>query len=136
MKIIYLIILLYMHYFLSIKMFYKNEGKKSLFFYLKWVLGTFLLLIPTAVLAGIKPTEEMELIVRFVMMLMFISMSNLIFLLFKYMFSYGLNRTKQFYVSPERINEQLEQRQKILFTTLKALLLWGCAVMIIMSMFI
>lgn len=47
-----------MHYFLSIKMFYKNEGKKSLFFYLKWVLGALLLLIPTAVLAGIKPTEK------------------------------------------------------------------------------
>ena len=46
MKIILLIILFFIHYFLSIKTYKKYQGKKLLFLYLKWTVGACILSLP------------------------------------------------------------------------------------------
>ena len=54
MRIILLIILFFIHYFLSIKTYKKYQGKKLLLLYLKWTVGACILAVLTSEETSIK----------------------------------------------------------------------------------
>ena len=96
MKIILLIILFFIHYFLSIKTYKKYQGKKLLFLYLKWTVGACILAVLTSVMGNCFPTmDNRELYIMSTGTIIIISLSNLMILVLTTVFPYTLSLMKK-----------------------------------------
>ena len=142
MKIILLIILFFIHYFLSIKTYKKYQGKKLLFLYLKWTVGACILAVLTSVMGNCFPTmDNRELYIMSTGTIIIISLSNLMILVLTTVFPYTLSRMKKLALKngvqlPENYDEKINKKQTLLFNYLKIMQLVMCTVAILAIMFL
>ena len=142
MKIILLIILFFIHYFLSIKTYKKYQGKKLLFLYLKWTVGVCILAVLTSVMGNCFPTmNNRELYIMSTGTIIIISLSNLMILVLTTVFPYTLSRMKKLALKngvqlPENYDEKINKKQTLLFNYLKIMQLVMCTVAILSIMFL
>lgn len=142
MKIILLIILFFIHYFLSIKTYKKYQGKKLLFLYLKWTVGACILAVLTSVMGNCFPTmDNRELYIMSTGTIIIISLSNLMILVLTTVFPYTLSRMKKLALKngvqmPENYDEKINKKQTWLFNYLKIMQLVMCTVAILAIMFL
>lgn len=142
MKIILLIILFFIHYFLSIKTYKKYQGKKLLFLYLKWTVGACILAVLTSVMVNCFPTmDNRELYIMSTGTIVIISLSNLMILVLTTVFPYTLSLMKKLALKngvqlPENYDEKINKKQTLLFNYLKIMQLVMCTVAILAIMFL
>ena len=142
MKIILLIILFFIHYFLSIKTYKKYQGKKLLFLYLKWTVGACILAVLTSVMGNCFPTmDNRELYIMSTGTIIIISLSNLMILVLTTVFPYTLSLMKKLALKngvqmPENYDEKINKKQTLLFNYLKIMQLVMCTVAILAIMFL
>lgn len=142
MKIILLIILFFIHYFLSIKTYKKYQGKKLLFLYLKWTVGACILAVLTSVMGNCFPTmDNRELYIMSTGTIIIISLSNLMILVLTTVFPYTLSLMKKLALKngvqmPENYDEKINKKQTWLFNYLKIMQLVMCTVAILAIMFL
>ena len=142
MKIILLIILFFIHYFLSIKTYKKYQGKKLLFLYLKWTVGACILAVLTSVMSNCFPTmNNRELYIMSTGTIIIISLSNLMILVLTTVFPYTLSLMKKQALKngvqmPENYDEKINKKQTWLFNYLKIMQLVMCTVAILAIMFL
>ena len=121
MKIILLIILFFIHYFLSIKTYKKYQGKKLLFLYLKWTVGACILAVLTSVMGNCFPTmDNRELYIMSTGTIIIISLSNLMILVLTTVFPYTFSLMKKLALKngvqmPENYDERINKKQTWLF---------------------
>ena len=132
MKIILLIILFFIHYFLSIKTYKKYQGKKLL----------FILAVLTSVMVNCFPTmDNRELYIMSTGTIIIISLSNLMILVLTTVFPYTLSLMKKQALKngvqmPENYDEKINKKQTWLFNYLKIMQLVMCTVAILAIMFL
>ena len=142
MKIILLIILFFIHYFLSIKTYKKYQGKKLLLLYLKWTVGACILAVLTSVMVNCFPTmDNRELYIMSTGTIIIISLSNLMILVLTTVFPYTLSLMKKQALKngvqlPENYDEKINKKQTWLFNYLKIMQLVMCTVAILAIMFL